>query len=87
MVGRTSSISKIFVSIKVNVPVWANPRQNVGRGVPDVAAIEDSKAGVVIVRKDGQKLEPIDGTSSSVPPWPLDRKDEPRADRAWLDRT
>lgn len=53
----------------VDVPPSANPPHNIGRGVPDVAAVADPVTGVVVMRIDGKHLEPIGGTSASAPLW------------------
>jgi kumamolisin len=53
----------------VNVPPSVNPPHQVGRGVPDVAADADPDSGVVVMRIDGEQLEPIGGTSASAPLW------------------
>jgi kumamolisin len=37
--------------------------------VPDVAAVADPQTGVVIMKVDGQHLEPIGGTSAAAPLW------------------
>jgi kumamolisin len=51
------------------VPPSANPPHNIGRGVPDVAAVADPYTGVVVMRITGNELEPIGGTSASAPLW------------------
>jgi kumamolisin len=51
------------------VPPAANPPHQIGRGVPDVAAVADPLTGVVIMHVSGQQLEPIGGTSAAAPLW------------------
>ncbi|MBB5402655.1 S53 family peptidase [Paraburkholderia youngii] len=53
----------------IGVPVSVNPPHNIGRGVPDVAAVADPYTGVVVMHVSGQHLEPIGGTSASAPLW------------------
>ena len=53
----------------VNVPPSVNSPHRLGRGVPDVAAVADPETGVVVMRIDGQNLEPIGGTSAAAPIW------------------
>ncbi len=65
--GVSAIFSKPTYQDSVNVPVSVNPGHNVGRGVPDVAAVGDPSTGVVIMHVDGKSLEPIGGTSASTP--------------------
>jgi kumamolisin len=53
----------------VSVPASANPPHQIGRGVPDVAAVADPETGVVIMHIDGKHLEQIGGTSAAAPLW------------------
>jgi kumamolisin len=53
----------------MGVPVCANPPHNIGRGVPDVAAVADPYTGIVVMHVNGQHVEPIGGTSASAPLW------------------
>lgn len=53
----------------VNVPPSVNPPHQIGRGVPDVAAVADPVTGVVVMHVDGKHLEPIGGTSAAAPLW------------------
>jgi kumamolisin len=67
--GISAVFSKPSYQDGVNVPPSVNPPHNVGRGVPDVAAVADPVTGVVVMRIDGQHLEPIGGTSAAAPLW------------------
>jgi kumamolisin len=67
--GISSVFTKPTYQDSVDVPPSSNPPHNVGRGVPDVAAVADPATGVVVVRIDGQHLEPIGGTSAAAPLW------------------
>lgn len=67
--GISSVFSKPTFQDGANVPSSVNPGHNVGRGVPDVAALADPQTGVVIMQIGGKKLEPIGGTSASTPLW------------------
>ena len=67
--GISSVFSKPSYQERVHVPVSVNRGHNVGRGVPDVAAIGDPVTGVVVMHVNGRKLEPIGGTSASTPMW------------------
>ena len=67
--GVSAVFSKPSYQNTVNVPASANPPHQVGRGVPDVAAVADPVTGVVIIRIDGKHLEPIGGTSAAAPLW------------------
>ena len=67
--GVSSVFTKPSYQNSANVPPSANPPHNVGRGVPDVAAVADPVTGVVVMRIDGKHLEPIGGTSAAAPLW------------------
>lgn len=67
--GVSAVFTKPEYQNTVDVPPSANPPHNVGRGVPDVAAVADPVTGVVVMRIDGKHLEPIGGTSASAPLW------------------
>jgi kumamolisin len=67
--GVSAVFTKPTYQDSVNVPLSANPPHNVGRGVPDVAAVADPLTGVVVIRIDAQHLEPIGGTSAAAPLW------------------
>lgn len=67
--GVSAVFTKPAYQNTVNVPPSANPPHNVGRGVPDVAAVADPVTGVVVMRIDGKHLEPIGGTSAAAPLW------------------
>ena len=67
--GVSSVFTKPAYQDAVDVPPSANPPHNVGRGVPDVSALADPETGVVVMRIDGQHLEPIGGTSAAAPLW------------------
>ena len=67
--GVSAVFTKPDYQNAVNVPTSANPPHNVGRGVPDVAAVADPVTGVVVMRIDGKNLEPIGGTSAAAPMW------------------
>jgi len=67
--GISSVFTKPTYQNSVNVPPSSNPSHNVGRGVPDVAAVADPVTGVVVMRIDGEHLEPIGGTSAAAPLW------------------
>jgi kumamolisin len=67
--GISAIFSKPSYQDSVSVPVSVNPGHNVGRGVPDVAAVGDPATGVVVMHVDGKNLEPIGGTSASTPLW------------------
>jgi kumamolisin len=65
-------ISDVFTPLPdwqkgVGVPASANPKKNVGRGVPDVAGNADPYTGYV-TRVDGQP-DVIGGTSAVAPLW------------------
>jgi kumamolisin len=51
------------------VPPSANAPHQIGRGVPDVAAVADPYTGVVVMHVGGKTLEPVGGTSASAPLW------------------
>jgi len=67
--GVSAVFTKPAYQNAANVPPSANPPHNVGRGVPDVAAVADPVTGVVVIRIDGKHLEPIGGTSAAAPLW------------------
>ncbi len=67
--GVSAVFTKPAYQNTVIVPPSANPPHNVGRGVPDVAAVADPVTGVVVMRIDGKNLEPIGGTSAAAPMW------------------
>lgn len=67
--GVSAVFTKPAYQNAVNVPPSANPPHNIGRGVPDVAAVADPVTGVVVMRIDGKHLEPIGGTSAAAPLW------------------
>lgn len=67
--GVSSVFTKPIYQNAVSVPPSSNPPHNVGRGVPDVAAVADPVTGVVVMRIDGENLEPIGGTSAAAPLW------------------
>jgi kumamolisin len=67
--GISAVFTKPTYQSSANVPPSSNPPHNVGRGVPDVAAVADPVTGVVVMRIDGQHLEPIGGTSAAAPLW------------------
>jgi kumamolisin len=67
--GVSAVFTKPSYQNTVNVPPSANPPHNVGRGVPDVAAVADPVTGIVVMRIDGKHLEPIGGTSAAAPLW------------------
>jgi kumamolisin len=67
--GVSAVFTKQAYQNSANVPPSANPPHNVGRGVPDVAAVADPVTGVVVMRIDGKHLEPIGGTSAAAPLW------------------
>jgi kumamolisin len=67
--GVSAVFAKPTYQNAANVPPSANPPHNVGRGVPDVAAVADPVTGVVVMRIDGKHLEPIGGTSAAAPLW------------------
>jgi kumamolisin len=67
--GVSAVFTKPAYQNEVKVPPSANPPHNVGRGVPDVAAVADPVTGVVVMRIDGNHLEPIGGTSAAAPLW------------------
>jgi kumamolisin len=52
-----------------HVPASASPSHQIGRGVPDVAAVADPYTGVIVMHVSGKKVEPIGGTSASAPLW------------------
>jgi kumamolisin len=67
--GVSAVFSKPTYQNSAKIPPSANPPHNVGRGVPDVAAVADPATGVVVMRIDGEHLEPIGGTSAAAPMW------------------
>ena len=67
--GVSAVFTKPDYQNAVAVPPSANPPHNIGRGVPDVAAVADPVTGVVIIHVDGKHLEPIGGTSAAAPMW------------------
>jgi kumamolisin len=67
--GVSSVFTKPAYQNSANVPPSSNPPHQVGRGVPDVAAVADPVTGVVVMRIDGKHLEPIGGTSAAAPLW------------------
>ena len=67
--GISAVFSKPSCQNGVNVPPSVNSPHRLGRGVPDVAAVADPETGVVVMRIDGQNLEPIGGTSAAAPIW------------------
>jgi kumamolisin len=67
--GVSAVFTKPTYQNAVNVPSSTNPPHNIGRGVPDVAAVADPVTGVVVMHIDGKHLEPIGGTSASAPMW------------------
>jgi kumamolisin len=67
--GVSAIFTKPDYQNSVTVPPSSNPPHNIGRGVPDVAAVADPETGIVIMRIDGKHLEPIGGTSASAPLW------------------
>ena len=67
--GVSAVFTKPTYQNNANVPPSANAPHNIGRGVPDVAAVADPVTGVVIMHVDGQHLEPIGGTSAAAPLW------------------
>jgi kumamolisin len=67
--GVSDVFTKPTYQNSVSVPPSANPPHNIGRGVPDVAAVADPVTGVVVMHIDGKHLEQIGGTSASTPLW------------------
>ncbi len=67
--GVSAVFTKPAYQNSVSVPPSANPPHNIGRGVPDVAAVADPVTGVVVMHIDGKHLEQIGGTSASTPLW------------------
>jgi len=67
--GVSDVFTKPSYQNSVNVPPSANPPHDIGRGVPDVAAVADPVTGVVVMDIDGKHLEQIGGTSASTPLW------------------
>lgn len=67
--GVSTVFSKPTYQGSANVPPSVNPPHKIGRGVPDVSAVADPVTGVVVIRIDGQHLEPIGGTSAAAPLW------------------
>lgn len=67
--GISAVFSKPPYQDAVTVPPSVNPPHNIGRGVPDVAAVADPETGVVRIMVDGLHLQPIGGTSASAPLW------------------
>lgn len=67
--GVSDVFTKPTYQDSVSVPPSANPPHNLGRGVPDVAAVADPVTGVVVMHIDGKHLEQIGGTSASTPLW------------------
>jgi kumamolisin len=67
--GVSDVFTKPAYQNSVSVPPSANPPHNIGRGVPDVAAVADPVTGVVVIHIDGKHLEQIGGTSASTPLW------------------
>jgi kumamolisin len=67
--GVSDVFAKPTYQNSVSVPPSANPPHNIGRGVPDVAAVADPVTGVVVMHIDGKHLEQIGGTSASTPLW------------------
>lgn len=67
--GVSSLFTKPSWQDQANVPPSVNPPHQIGRGVPDVAAIADPVTGVVVMHVNGKHLEPIGGTSASAPLW------------------
>jgi kumamolisin len=67
--GVSDVFTKPAYQNSVSVPPSANPPHNIGRGVPDVAAVADPVTGVVVMHIDGKHLEQIGGTSASTPLW------------------
>jgi kumamolisin len=67
--GVSAIFTKPTYQDSVSVPTSNNPPHNVGRGVPDVAAVADPETGVIIVHVDGKHLEAIGGTSAAAPMW------------------
>lgn len=67
--GVSAVFTKPAYQNSAHVPPSANPPHNLGRGVPDVAAVADPVTGVVVIRIDGKHLEPIGGTSAAAPMW------------------
>jgi kumamolisin len=67
--GVSDVFTKPTYQNSVSVPPSANPPHNIGRGVPDVAAVADPVTGVLVMHIDGKHLEQIGGTSASTPLW------------------
>jgi kumamolisin len=67
--GVSAVFTKPDYQNAVSVPPSANPPHNIGRGVPDVAAVADPVTGVLVIKVDGNHLEPIGGTSAAAPLW------------------
>jgi kumamolisin len=67
--GVSAVFTKPAYQNSVSVPASANPPHQIGRGVPDVAAVADPETGVVIMHIDGKHLEQIGGTSAAAPLW------------------
>jgi kumamolisin len=67
--GVSAVFTKPDYQNAVAVPPSANPPHNIGRGVPDAAAVADPVTGVVVINVDGRHLEPIGGTSAAAPMW------------------
>jgi kumamolisin len=61
--------SKPAYQVGVAIPPSANSPHQIGRGVPDVAALGDPMTGLNVIHVDGTRLDIIGGTSASAPFW------------------
>jgi len=67
--GISTVFSKPPYQDGVKIPPSVNPPHQIGRGVPDVAAVGDPETGVIIMHVDGKSLDAVGGTSASAPLW------------------
>jgi kumamolisin len=67
--GVSAVFSKPAYQVGVAIPPSANSPHQIGRGVPDVAALGDPMTGLNVIHVDGTRLDIIGGTSASAPFW------------------
>ena len=67
--GISTVFSKPAYQDGVKIPPSVNPPHQIGRGLPDVAAVGDPDTGVIIMHVNGKSLDSVGGTSASAPLW------------------
>lgn len=67
--GISSVFNKPPYQNAARIPAAADPPHEIGRGVPDAAALADPATGYAIVHVNGKRLDLVGGTSAAAPLW------------------